>query len=411
MIKRSAVAVSVLLAGLLLAAFPMTRPLQAAKMYGPGVTDTSIKIGNINPYSGPASAYGTIGRTIAAYFKMLNEEQGGINGRKIDFISYDDGYSPPKTVEQARKLVENDQVLLIFQSLGTPTNTAIHRYMNQKKVPHLFVATGASKWNDPKDFPWTMGWQPNYPTEAKIYASYIGAHYPQAKIGVLYQNDDYGKDYLNGFKEGLAKVSGAKIVMEQSYEVTTPTIDSQIVNLKNSGADVFFNVTTPKFAAQAIKKTADIGWKPVHFLNNVSVSIASVMQPAGLENSDGIISSYYGKDPDDPEWAKDPAMVKWAAFMQKYYPDGSLHSTNNVYGYGVAITLEHVLKACGDELTRENIMKQAASMKDVAIPTLLPGIKLNTSPSDFAPIQQMQLMKFDGKAGKWVRFGAILGGS
>jgi branched-chain amino acid transport system substrate-binding protein len=393
----------------LLIAVLLTFVVTGCEKKTPGVTKTEIKIGNINPYSGPASAYGTIGRSEAAFFKMLNE-QGGINGRKINFISYDDGYSPPKTVEQARKLVESDEVLLIFQSLGTPTNTAIWQYMNDKKVPQLFVATGASKWNDPTGHPWTIGWQPNYPTEAKIYAKYIGEHMPKAKIGVLFQNDDYGKDYLEGFKAGLAaSAPEAKIVAEQSYETTTPTVDSQIVNLKNSGADTFFNISTPKFAAQAIKKVADIGWKPAFFENNVSVSIDSVMKPAGIENGNGIISSYYLKDPDDPEWANDPGMNAWKEFMQKYYPDGSLHSVNNVYGYTVAQTLVAVLKACGDDLSRENVMKQAAALKDVELPLLLPGIKINTSASDFAPIDQMQLQKFDGKAGKWVRFGNVLG--
>jgi branched-chain amino acid transport system substrate-binding protein len=411
MLKRTASALVLLLAGLLVLG------LASCEKKTPGVTKTEIKIGNINPYSGPASAYGTIGRTEAAYFKMLNEE-GGINGRKINFISYDDGYSPPKTVEQARKLVEQDEVLLIFQSLGTPTNSAIWQYMNDKKVPQLFVATGASKWDDPKGHPWTMGWQPNYPTEGKIYASYIVQNLPGAKIGILYQNDDYGKDYVNGFKAGLeasiAKASlGAdkapKIVSEQSYEVTDPTVDAQIVNLKNSGANVFFNVTTPKFAAQAIKKVADIGWHPTHFLNNVSVGVDSVMKPAGFANGDGIISTAYLMDPDDPEWTNNPAIVKWREFMQKYYPDGSLHSSFNVLGYTVPQTLVAVLKACGDDLSRENVMKQAASLHDEELSTLLPGIKINTGPDDFAPIEQMQLMKFDGKKGTWVRFGNVMG--
>ena len=379
---------------------------------------TEIKIGNTNPYSGPAAAYGTIGRTISAYIKMLNETQGGINGRKINFISYDDSYSPPKTVEMARKLVEQDNVLLMFQSLGTPTNTAIHAYMNEKKVPHLFVATGASKWNNPKEFPWTMGWQPNYVTEAKIYAQYIVKNIPNAKIGILYQNDDYGKDYLNGFRDGLQQnirlvgmgtSKAPRIVMEQSYEVTSPTIDSQMVNLKNSGANVFFNVTTPKFAAQSIKKAAAIGWKPVHIINNVATSVARVLKPAGFKNSHGIISTTYGKDPDDPEWKDDAGMNEWREFMKKWYPEGSLHSTFNVYGYGVAKTLEHVLRQAGDDLTRENIMKTAASINNLVLPTSLPGIKLNTSATDFAPIEQMQLQRFDGKNGTWNRFGSILG--
>jgi branched-chain amino acid transport system substrate-binding protein len=408
--KRTATLFSLLLAGLLVLG------LAGCEKKTPGVTKTEIKIGHINPYSGPASAYGTIGRTEAAYFKMLNDE-GGINGRKINFISYDDSYSPPKTVEMARKLVEQDGVLLIFQSLGTPTNSSIWQYMNDKKVPQLFVATGASKWNDPKGHPWTMGWQPNYVTEAKIYASYIVKNIPGAKIGILYQNDDYGKDYLNGFKAGLqASIAKAglsedkapKIVSEQSYEVSEPTIDAQVVNIKNAGANVFFNVTTPKFAAQAIKKVGDLGWHPTQFLNNVSTSFASVMKPAGLDNSNGIISTGYLKDPTDVQWKDDPSMVKWREFMKKYYPDGSLESGNNLYGYTVPQTLVAVLKACGDDLSRENVMKQAASIHDEELGTLLPGIKINTGPDDFAPIEQERLMKFDGKKGTWEFFGEIL---
>ena len=378
-----------------------------SKKYGPGVTDSEIKIGNINPYSGPASAYGTIGRAIAAYFKMVNETQGGVNGRKINFISYDDGYSPPKTVEMARKLVERDRVLLIFQSLGTPTNTAIHKYMNKKKVPHLFVATGASKWNDPKGHPWTMGWQPNYQTEAKIYAKYILRTKPNARIGVLYQNDDYGKDYLEGFKKGLGG-KASMIVSEQSYETSNPTVDSQVVNLKNSGADVFFNVTTPKFAAQAIKKAHDIGWKPLQFVNNVSNQVRT-MRNAGFAAANRIISSTYEKDPGDPEFSSGKDMREWRAFMKKWYPNGSLESSSNVYGVDVARTMIHVLEKAGDNLTRENIMKQAASIKDLVLPLRLPGIKINTSSTDFAPIEEMQLMQFDGKNGAWNRFGEIIG--
>ena len=403
MIKRTALIIALLLAGLL-----MTTSAFAAKMYGPGVTDTEIKIGNINPYSGPASAYGTIGRTLAAFFHMINDK-GGINGRKINFISYDDSYSPPKTVEMARKLVESDGVLLIFQSLGTPTNSSIHRYMNKKKVPHLFVATGASKWNQPKKYPWTMGWQPNYPSEARIYAAYIRDKLPNAKIGILYQNDDYGKDYLNGFHDGMKGANGPKIVSEQSYEVTSPTIDAQMVNLKNSGADVFFNITTPKFAAQAIKRAAELGWHPTHFLNNVSTSVSTVLTPAGLDNSDGLITTGYLMDPTDSEWTNHPDMVEWRAFMKKYFPKGSLKNGQNVYGYAVASTLVHVLKACGDNLTRANIMKQAASLHKLRVPGLLPGITINTSPTDFAPIEQMQLSRFSAKEKTWVRFGQIYG--
>jgi len=376
-----------------------------AAQYDEGANDKVIKIGHINPYSGPASAYGTIGRTIKAYWDMVNAK-GGINGRKVEFITYDDGYSPPKTMEQARRLVEQDQVLLLFQTLGTPTNSAIHKYMNSKKVPQLFVATGATKWGDPTNYPWTMGWQPNYQTESKIYAKYILEHIPNAKIGILYQNDDYGKDYLKGFQDGLGAKAKSMIVSELSYEVTDPTVDSQVVALKNSGANVFFNVTTPKFAAQAIKKSAEIGWKPTQFLNGVSISITSVMKPAGLENSQGILSSTYGKEPDDPEWAKDAGMEQWRAFMKKWYPEGDIHNNLNVYGYGTAMTLEHVLKACGDNLTRANVMKQAANIQHLTLPTALPGIELNTSPTDFYPIQAMQLQKFEGQG--WVRFGKVI---
>jgi branched-chain amino acid transport system substrate-binding protein len=373
--------------------------------YDIGATDTEIKIGNIMPYSGPASAYGVIGKTEKAYFDKINAE-GGINGRKINFISQDDGYSPPKTVEQARKLVESDEVLLIFNSLGTPPNSAIQKYMNAKKVPQLFVATGATKWNDPKDFPWTMGWQPNYQSEAQIYAKYILKNHPNAKIAVLYQNDDYGKDYLKGFKDGLGAKADSLIIAQESYETTEPTIDSHIVTLKASGADVFFNITTPKFAAQAIKKNAEIGWKPLHFLNNVSASIGSVIKPAGMEASQDIISSAYLKDPTDPQWKEDAGMKGWNAFLDKYFPEADRADASVMYGYTVAQGLVHVLKNCGNDLTRENIMKQAASIKDLVLPGLLPGIKVNTSPTDFAPISSVQLMKFKGQT--WDRFGEII---
>jgi branched-chain amino acid transport system substrate-binding protein len=395
--------------GLLSAALALafaTSPAFAQKgKYDVGATDTEIKIGNIMPYSGPASAYGVIGKTEQAYFNKINAE-GGINGRKINFISYDDGYSPPKTVEQARKLVESDEVLLIFNSLGTPPNTAIQKYMNSKKVPQLFVATGATKWNDPKDFPWTMGWQPNYQSESQIYAKYILKNHPNAKIGLLYQNDDYGKDYLKGFKDGLGAKAASMIIAEESYETTEPTIDSHIVRLKASGADVFFNITTPKFAAQAIKKNAEIGWKPLHFLNNVSASIGSVIKPAGMEASQDIISSAYLKDPTDPQWKDDAGMKGWNAFLDKYFPEADRSDASVMYGYTVAQGLVHVLKNCGNDLTRENIMKQAAGIKDLELPGLLPGIKVNTSPTDFAPISSVQLMKFKGQT--WDRFGDII---
>ncbi|MDD1517490.1 ABC transporter substrate-binding protein [Bradyrhizobium sp. DASA03005] len=382
-----------------------TSTASAQKKYDTGATDTEIKIGNIMPYSGPASAYGIIGRTEAAYFKKINEE-GGINGRKINFVSYDDAYSPPKTVEQARKLVESDEVLLVFNSLGTPPNTAIQKYMNSKKVPQLFVATGATKWNDPQNFPWTMGWQPNYQSETQIYAKYILKAMPNAKIGVLYQNDDYGKDYLKGLKDGLGAKAASMIVLEESYETSEPTIDNHIVKLKATGADVFINITTPKFAAQAIKKISEIGWKPTHFLNNVSASVGSVIKPAGFENSQDIISAAYLKDVSDPQWKDDAGMKAFLEFMTKYFPEGDKLDGGTIVGYGVAQTLVEVLKKCGDNLTRENVMKQAASLKDFRTEVLLPGIKINTGPNDFAPISSLQLMKFKGD--KWDLFGDVI---
>jgi len=379
----------------------------AQKKYDTGATDTEIKIGNIMPYSGPASAYGVIGKTEQAYFNKINAE-GGINGRKINFISYDDGYSPPKTVEQARKLVESDEVLLIFNSLGTPPNSAIHKYMNAKKVPQLFVATGATKWNDPKDFPWTMGWQPSYQSESHIYAKYLLKEKPDAKIAVLYQNDDYGKDYLKGLKDALGAKAASMIVAEESYETTEPTIDNHVVKLKASGANVFFDVTTPKFAAQAIKKAAEIDWKALHILNNVSANVGSVMKPAGFEASQGILSANYLKDPADPQWDKDAGNKEFLDFLAKDFPEGDKTNNSVVVGYAVAQTMVHVLKQCGDNLTRENIMKQAANIKDFRPEMLLPGIKINTSPTDFAPIDQLQMMRFKGE--KWEMFGDVISG-
>jgi branched-chain amino acid transport system substrate-binding protein len=379
----------------------------AQKKYDTGATDTEIKIGNIMPYSGPASAYGVIGKTEAAYFKKINDA-GGINGRKINFISYDDSYSPPKTVEQARKLVESDEVLFIFNSLGTPPNSAIHKYMNAKKVPQLFVATGATKWNDPKDFPWTMGWQPNYQSESRIYAKYLLKEKPDAKIAVLYQNDDYGKDYLKGLKDGLGAKAASMIIAEESYETTEPTVDNHIVKLKSTGADVFVSITTPKFAAQAIKKIAEIEWKPLHILNNVSSSIGSVVKPAGFENSQGIISATYLKDVSDPQWDNDPGMKQFLDFLAKDFPEGNKLDGSVIVGYAVAQTMVQVLKQCGDNLTRENVMKQAANLKDFRSEVLLPGIKINTSPTDFAPISQLQLMRFKGD--KWDLFGDVISG-
>ena len=373
-----------------------------------GVTATESKIGNTNPYSGPASAYGTIGKALGAYFKKVNDE-GGVNGRKINYISLDDQYSPPKTVEMIRRLVEQDQVAFVFQPLGTPPNSAIHKYMNEKKVPQLFVATGATKWNDPKNHPWTMGFQPNYQTEGRIYAAYILKNVPDAKVGILYQNDDYGKDYLKGFEDGLGEAAKKVVVLKQSYEVTDPTIDSQIVNLKNSGANVFFNITIPKFAVQAIKKANDIGWKPLHFLNNVSSSLGTVLKPAGLEASKGLITALYMKEITDPQWKNDKGFQDWVTWMKKYYPEGALDDQSNAYAYNVAILVTHVLKQCGNDLSRENIMKQAASVKNLELPLLLPGIKVNTGPADFAPVEQQQLAKFNGEI--WATFGEIIDAS
>jgi branched-chain amino acid transport system substrate-binding protein len=394
-----------LLASIAGAAMIVAGPALAQKKYSPGATDTEIKLGNTMPYSGPASAYGLIGKTIDAYFKKVNAE-GGINGRKVNFISYDDAYSPPKTVEQVRKLVESDEVLFVFQPLGTPSNSAIHKYMNSKKVPQLFVATGATKWGDPKNFPWTMGWQPNYQSEGRIYAQYLIKNHPDAKVGILYQNDDYGKDYVKGFKDGAN--GKLKIVSEQPYETSDPTVDSQIINLKASGADVLFNVTTPKFAAQAIKKAHEIGWQPIHLLNNVSNSVGSVLKPAGLDAAKGVLSTAYLKDPTDSTWDNDPGKKEWIAFMDKYFPDGDKTSSFTAYGYSVAQTVAQVLKQCGDDLTRENVMKQAASLKNVQLPMALPGVVLNTSATDFFPFKQMQMQKFNGE--RWELFGPVMSG-
>jgi branched-chain amino acid transport system substrate-binding protein len=376
----------------------------AQKKYDTGASDTEIRIGNIVPYSGPASAYGVIGKTEAAYFDKINAE-GGIKGRKIKFISYDDAYSPPKAVEQVRKLVESDQVLLVFSPLGTPSNSAIQKYMNSAKVPQLFVASGASKWNDPKDFPWTMGWQPSYQSEAHIYAKYILDEKPGGKIGVLYQNDDFGKDYLKGLKDGLG-AKASMIVGEESYETSEPSIDDHVVRLKAAGADVFISITTPKFAAQAIKKLAEFDWHPLHILASVSASVGAVMQPAGFENSQGILSAAYLKDGADPQWDSDDGMKKFVEFLKKYYPDGNKRDASLVYGYAIAQTMAKVLDMCGDDLTRENVMRQAANMRDFAPDTLLPGITINTSPTDFAPIKQLKMMRFKGE--KWDLFGDII---
>ncbi len=382
-------------------------PARAAKQYGPGVTDTSIKIGNTCFYSGPASSYATVGKCEAAYFKMVND-QGGVNGREIVFLSYDDAYSPPKTVEQTRRLVEQDGVLLMLNPLGTPTNTAIQHYLNQKKVPQLFVATGASKWDDPKRFPWTIGWQPSYLSEGRAYAAYILASKPGGRIGVLYQNDDFGKDYLHGVTEGLGAKAEAMLASAASYETNDTTVDSQIIEMKAKGVDVFVNTAIPKFAAQAIRKAVEINWKPLHILSGIGHSVAATLEPAGLANAKGIVSDFFLKDPTDPQWKDDQGYQDWLAFMDKYYPSGDKADGLNVTGPAIAQTFIQVLKQCGDDLTRENIMKQAADLHNFRTPMLLPGITINTSPTDFAPIKQIQLARFDGE--RWQLFGSLISG-
>jgi len=390
----------------LIATLAISGSALAQKKYDTGASDTEIKIGNIMPYSGPASAYGVIGKTEEAYFKKINAE-GGINGRKITFVTYDDGYSPPKAVEQARKLVESDEVLVVFNPLGTPSNSAIQKYLNSKKVPQLFVATGATKWNEPKDFPWTMGWQPSYQSEARIYAKFLLKEKPDGKIAIMYQNDDFGKDYLKGLKDGLG-AKASMIVAEESYETSEPTIDNHIVKLKATGADVFINITTPKFAAQAIKKIKEVDWKTMHIVSNVSASVGSVIKPAGFENAQGILSAAYAKDGADAQWDSDPGMKKFYAFLEKYYPEANKLDGSVVYGYGAAQTMVKVLEMCGDDLTRANVMKQAASLKDFTPDTLLPGVKINTAATDFAPIEQLQMQRFKGE--KWELFGDIISG-
>ena len=390
-------------AGFLVAA---TGSAMAQKKYDTGATDTEIKIGNIIPYSGPASAYGVVGKAMEGYFKKINDE-GGINGRKVNFISYDDAYSPPKAVEQTRKLVESDEVLLVFGALGTPSNSAIQKYMNAKKTPHLFLATGATKWNDPKHFPWTMGWLPSYQSEGRIYAKYLLKEKPNAKIAVLYQNDDFGKDYLKGIQDGL----GAKksmIVIEESYELSEPTIDSHIVKIKSLNPDVLVIFTTPKFGAQTIKKVGELGWKPTLIITNVSASTATVMKPAGLENAQGVISAAYAKDTSDPQWNDDPGMKEYKAFLAKYVPEANVADSSALTGYNMAQTMAAVLKQCGDDLTRANVMKQAASIKGIQQGGLLPGVLISTSATDFSPIEQLQLMRFKGE--RWELFGGVIDG-
>jgi branched-chain amino acid transport system substrate-binding protein len=407
-VTRRTFLVAAPIAALTAAAFA-PRPARAARTYGPGVTDHEIKIGNTAPYSGPASSYGTIGKSQAAYYRMIND-QGGVNGRKITFISYDDGYSPPKTVEMTRKLVEQDEVLAIASPLGTPTNSATWHYMNQKKAPQLFVASGATKWDDPKGHPWTIGWQPNYQSEGRIYAAFIMTEKPGGRIGVLYQDDDAGKDYLKGLTDGLAAKGKASMIADAaSYEPTDPTVDSQIVGMKAAGCDVLVTASIPKMAAQAIKKAVEIEWKPLHVLASVANSVGGTLKPAGLDNCKDIVSDFYLKDPTDPQWTADPGFKAWLAFMDKYYPDGDKSDSGNLYGPSVAATTVQILKQCGDELTRENVMKQAASLRGFSVPLLLPGIEINTSPSDFAPIKQVRMARFDGA--RWQLFGPVLTGA
>ena len=394
-----------LLAGTVVAIALSATSASAQKKYDTGASDTEIKIGQTVPFSGPASAYAGIGKTQAAYFKMINE-QGGINGRKLNLIQYDDAYSPPKAVEQVRKLVESDEVLFTFQIIGTPSNAAVQKYLNAKKVPQLLAATGASKFTDPKNFPWTMGFNPNYQSEGRIYGQYILKNHPNAKIGILYQNDDLGRDYITGLKEALGGKAATMIVAEASYELTDPTIDSQIVRLKAAGADLLYDASTPKFAAQAIKKAADLGWKPVHILDINASPISATLKPAGLDISKDIISTAYGKDPGDPQWKDDAGMKAYFAFMDKYYPEGDKQNTVNIYGYSTAELLVYILQQCGDDLTRENIMKQATSLKNVTGGLALPGMVTNTSPTDYRINKQMQMMKFNGE--RWELFGPII---
>jgi branched-chain amino acid transport system substrate-binding protein len=385
----------------------LAQPAAAQKKNAPGVSDSEIKIGQTMPYSGPASAYGAIGKSEAAYIAMINE-RGGINGRKINLLSLDDGYSPPKTFEQTRRLVEQENVAFIFSSLGTPTGVVVHKYLNEHKVPQVFQASGATFWADPKHFPWSIGWQPNYQTEGAIYGRYLRQQDPNAKVAVLHQNDDAGRDYVAGFKMGLGDEAAKKMIIAvATYETTDPTLDSQIVSLQDSGATVLFDNSTPKFAAQAIRKVYDLGWKPTHFLMSVATSVSAVMEPAGFEKGQGIVSAQYLKDPNDPQWKDDQAYKDWLAFMQKYDPEGNLGDSSNVYGYSMAQTLVQVLTQCGDDLSRENVMKQAARL-DLPLPMLLPGIRIHTGAEDFSPIKQMQLVRFEGK--QWIRFGEIIGG-
>ena len=395
----------ILATGTTLAASLASSKLSAQRRYDPGASDTEIKLGHTSPYSGPLSAFSVAGKATTAYFNMINAA-GGINGRKIKFISYDDGYQPPKTVEMVRKLVESDEVLMIFQLLGTPTNIAIQKYLNQKQIPQLFIFSGASRFGDPKNYPWTMGWQPDYATEGGVYAKHILASGKDARIGILFQNDDSGKDGVIGFQKALGKQNEKLIVAIASYEVTDPTVDSQIIQLKNAGANVFLNLSSPKFAAQGIRKAYDLAWRPVHYLTSPSASVQSVMKPAGFEAGQDIMTIAYLKDPTDPQWANDPEFLEWKRWMERWNPTASLADTLNVYPYALTATLVEVLKRCGDELTRANVMKQASNLRGLHVPMLLPGITINTSPTDFYPIQSLRLARFKGET--WELFGDII---
>jgi branched-chain amino acid transport system substrate-binding protein len=390
---------SAILLGLALA-----QPAAAAKSYGPGVTDSEIRIGQTMPYSGPASIYGTIGRAESAYFRMVND-RGGVNGRKIILVSLDDGYSPPKALEQTRKLVEHDEVLLIFSTFGTATNSAIQRYLNEHRVPQLFPISGATRWGDPERFPWTMGFQPTLQAEGRVAARYLLQERPSAKIAVLYQNDDFGKDYLKGLKDALGTNAATMIVGEATYETTDPTIDSQIIGLRGSGADVLVDVSAAKFTAQAIRKVYDIGWKPLHVVFSGATGRSEILEPAGLQKAVGLVSAAWAKDPTDPQWRDDPATKEWIDWMSRYYPEGDPTSSFNVAGYNWAMALIQVLRQCGADLSRDNIMRQAANL-DLELPMLLPGIKVRTGPRQFFPVRDLQLKRFNGEI--WQSFGAVM---
>jgi branched-chain amino acid transport system substrate-binding protein len=381
-------------------------PALAERAYGPGVSDGEIKLGQTMPYSGPLSAYSTVGKAIAAYFAKVNAE-GGVNGRRITLISLDDGFSPPKTLEQTRRLIEQENVLLIFAALGTATNAATQKYLNERKVPQLFIQSGASRWNDPQHFPWSVPGLPSYVTEAGAYARYILANRPAARIAVLYQNDDFGKDYLRGLREGLGERSHSMIIAEQSYEVTDPTVDSQIITLAGSGADTFLAASTQKATSQAIRKADEIGWHPLFFVSAIASSVKSVLIPAGPERAVGLISAAFFKDPTDPHWQNDADYADWRAWMKQYYPEGSTAEQLNVAGYWTAAAMTEILRRCGDNLTRENVLREVTHLDRLALPMLLPGIAITTTPEDYRPFRRSQLVRFDGK--QWVAFGQPIG--